>query len=217
MVNPTNGPRFRGSNGKEIMHKAAKRTAAVSAAVLGIALFGSACSTTKEDAKDAMDSATSAASSIAASATSAASSVASSVLINAPEPTKIAGEDGTEYTVEGALLEKYNALDETSKGALGAPLGEQEKNEDGGVYQPFKGGVIISSDAGTFVVWGLIRDKWNELGGSQGELGYPTSDETTNADGQKQSVFQNGTLTWTEGEAEAVVVEAPAPSAEPTP
>ena len=39
-------------------------------------------------------------------------------------------------------------------------------NEDGGVYQQFDGGVIISSDEGTFVVWGKIRDKWNELGGN---------------------------------------------------
>ena len=44
-----------------------------------------------------------------------------------------------------------------------------------------------------------------ELGGSQGQLGYPTSDETTNAEGQKQTTFQHGTVTWTEGADQAVV------------
>ena len=134
-----------------------------------------------------------------------ASSTASCSALAAPEPTKIAGKDGVEYTVEGVLLEKYNSLDAKSKTALGAPLGEQKKNDDGGVYQQFDGGVIINSSAGSFVVWGKIRDKWNELGGSQGQLGYPTSDETTNAEGQKQTTFQHGTVTWTEGADQAVV------------
>ncbi|PIB74460.1 hypothetical protein CQY22_012925 [Mycolicibacterium brumae] len=102
-------------------------------------------------------------------------------------------------------MEKYEDLDDASKTALGAPTGAQQSNPDNGVYQQFDGGVIISSGEGSYVVWGLIRDKWNELGGSQGELGYPTSDETVNDAGQKQTTFQHGTVTWDEGATEAVV------------
>jgi uncharacterized protein with LGFP repeats len=191
------------------MQKTAKRTAACAAtAAIGIAAFAAGCdNSSKDSAHEAMSSASSVASSAASVASSAVESATSAMPsdLPAPLPTKIAGKDGVEYTVEGVLLEKYYGLDAKSKEALGAPLGEQKKNDDGGVYQQFDGGVIVSSPAGTHVVWGKIRDKWNELGGSQGKLGYPTSDETTNAEGQKQTTFQHGTLTWTEGADQAVV------------
>lgn len=42
-------------------------------------------------------------------------------------------------------------------------------------------------------VCGAIRDHYNALGGPNGFLGYPTSDETTNPDGVgKRNTFQNG-------------------------
>ncbi|PIB74459.1 hypothetical protein CQY22_012920 [Mycolicibacterium brumae] len=101
-------------------------------------------------------------------------------------------------------MDKYKAIPEVQREALGGPLGDLQENPDGGVFQQFNGGVIISSEEGTYVVWGKIRDKWNDLGGSQGDLGYPTSDEITNDAGQKESVFENGVITWSEGDAEAV-------------
>ncbi|ODR11265.1 hypothetical protein BHQ15_03360 [Mycolicibacillus koreensis] len=104
-------------------------------------------------------------------------------------------------------MEKYNALDDEARTALGAPTDAAVTNPDGGIFQQFDDGVIVATETGTYVVWGLIRDKWNELGGSQGELGYPTSDETTNAQGQKQTTFEHGTVTWAEGDEEATVVE----------
>ena len=82
---------------------------------------------------------------------------------------------------------------------------DQQQNPDGGSFQQFDGGVIVHS-TDSFVVWGKIRDKWNELGGSQGKLGYPTSDETDTADGGKQTTFQHGVISWKPGQ-DAVVTE----------
>ncbi|MFB7470313.1 LGFP repeat-containing protein [Kitasatospora sp. NPDC056184] len=48
-----------------------------------------------------------------------------------------------------------------------------------------------------YEVCGAIREKYDELGGPNGFLLYPTSDELTNPDGQgKRSVFQNGPIYW---------------------
>lgn len=191
------------------MRQATKRAAAITAAVTGFALIGSGCSSdeAKDKAKDIASSASSVTSSIMASETTATETSA------AASSTQIAGPDGTEYTVEGVILEKYNSLDETARTNLGAPIDDAVTNPDGGVYQQFEDGVIVHKEK-SYVVWGKIRDKWNELGGSQGELGYPTSDETTNAEGQKQTTFEHGTVTWAEGDEEAVVVENPEEGAE---
>lgn len=183
------------------MRKGTKRAAALSAAVLGVALVGTGCESTKEKGHEVASSASSAAS----SAASAASSVVSSA-INAPSTTTMAGKDGTQFTVSGPILEKYETLTQAQKDDLAEPKGEMKETPDGGHYQEFEGGVIIHKTA-SYVVWGAIRDKWNELGGSQGELGYPTSDETDTADGGKQSTFEHGTITWKPG-GEAVVTKS---------
>lgn len=48
-----------------------------------------------------------------------------------------------------------------------------------------------------YEVCGAIRDKYNELGGPNSFLLYPTSNELTNPDGHgKRSVFQNGPIYW---------------------
>jgi uncharacterized protein with LGFP repeats len=176
------------------MHKATRRTAAFCAAIAAVALVGAGCS---DDDKDtAKDGAASASAMVQGTTTESAGA----------KETKIAGADGVEYTVSGDILTKYNAADDAAKKALGGPKGEQQKNPDGGVFQQFDGGVIVVHNGGSFITWGLIRDKWNELGGSQGQLGYPTSDETDTPDGKKQTTFEKGTVTWTPGETTAVVV-----------
>ncbi|MBS9533880.1 hypothetical protein KIH27_09820 [Mycobacterium sp. M1] len=185
------------------MRKATQRAAAVSAAVVGIALIGTGCSATKEKADEALSSA----SSVASSASSVISSAVSKPEEGeAASSTEMTGADGKEYTVAGPILAKLDSLDATAKQDLGEPTGNEQKNPDGGVYQQFDGGVIVHTTR-SYVVWGKIRDKWNELGGSQGKLGYPTSDETTAADGVKQTTFEHGIVTWKPGDAEATVVE----------
>ena len=114
------------------------------------------------------------------------------------------GPNGAVYTVSGPILDKYNSLDDKAKKDLGPPTHEQVTNTDGGIWQTFDGGVIISKTQ-AYVVWGKIRDAWNALGGSAGKLGYPTSDEQTAPDGVKKSTFQHGTITWKPGDAEATV------------
>ncbi|PQM45573.1 LGFP repeat-containing protein [Mycobacterium talmoniae] len=175
------------------MRDVTKRAAAFSAAILGIAVIGTGCQSAKEKGSEATSSATSSLSSSVVAEPSTASESA------APSTTQMAGKDGKEYTVSGAILEKYNSLDQKAKDDLGEPKGEQKGTPDGGIYQEFEGGVIIHKTK-SYVVWGAIRDKWNELGGSQGELGYPTSDETDLPDGGKQSTFEHGTITWKPGE-----------------
>nr|WP_306460729.1 hypothetical protein [Mycobacterium arosiense] len=153
------------------------------------------------------------ASSAASSAGSAPSSVISSITASpspapgqsgAPSTTQITGANGTAFQVEGPILTKYQTLDDKSRKDLGAPTGNEQKNPDGGIYQQFDGGVIVYKTQ-AYVVWGKIRDKWNELGGSQGKLGYPTSDEIDTPEGHKKSTFEHGAITWKPGDAEATV------------
>ncbi|MGV0700115.1 LGFP repeat-containing protein [Mycolicibacter sinensis] len=186
------------------MRKATQRAAAVSAAVLGLALIGTGCSSTKEKTSEALSSASSVASSASSVISSAVTTPAEDS--GAASSTEMTGADGKEYTVAGPILAKLDSLDAAAKQSLGEPTGAEQKNPDGGVYQQFDGGVIVHTTR-SYVVWGKIRDKWNELGGSQGKLGYPTSDETTNADGTKQTTFEHGVVTWKDGDPEATVTE----------
>jgi uncharacterized protein with LGFP repeats len=180
------------------MRAMTKRTSAFVTGIAVVALIGAGCHATKQKASEISSSASSVISSVTSSAAATTGQSA------APSSTQIAGANGTEYTVEGPILAKYDSLDEKARKDLGAPTGNEQKNPDGGVYQQFDGGVIINKTA-AYVVWGKIRDKWNELGGSQGKLGYPTSDETDTPDGTKQSTFEHGTITWKPGDAEATV------------
>ncbi|WAI53264.1 hypothetical protein OUZ54_15565 [Mycobacterium avium subsp. paratuberculosis] len=183
------------------MREITKRTAAFSVALAAFALIGGACSKSN-NAGQTTSSASSSATSSATSGTSASAAPSESTgTSGAPSSTQI---NGAPYTVEGPILAKYNALDDKARKDLGAPTGNEQKNPDGGVYQQFDGGVIVSKTQ-AYVVWGKIRDKWNQLGGSQGQLGYPTSDEVDTPDGAKKSTFEHGTITWKPGDAEATV------------
>jgi uncharacterized protein with LGFP repeats len=124
----------------------------------------------------------------------------------APSTTQIAGADGKEYTLAGSILQKYVSLDPATKTGLGKPTGNEEKEPNGGVMQMFDGGVICSHQAQAYLVWGKILDKWNELGGSLGKLGFPTADETTIPGGGKQQTFEHGTVSWKPGDAGATAV-----------
>jgi uncharacterized protein with LGFP repeats len=181
------------------MGKLAKRTAVLSAAFAGIALIGSGCDAAK--GHEAASSVSSATSSVAAAAPGTATGSP------APGTSQIAGTDGKQYTVGGLILQKYDSLDQAAKTGLGKPMGNEEKEPNGGVMQMFDGGVICSHQTQAYVVSGKILDKWNELDGSPGKLGFPTNDETTISGGGKQQTFQHGTVTWKPGDAGATVVE----------
>jgi uncharacterized protein with LGFP repeats len=174
-----------------------RRTVEFSAAVAAFALIVSGCHATKSN--ETTSSAPS-----PATSTSAPSSAAAGTSSTSAPSTQITGANGTAYTVQGPILEKYNSLDAQAKKDVGAPTGNQVTNLDGGIFQPFDGGVIIWKTQ-AYVVWGKIRDAWITLGGSQGRLGYPTSDEQTAPDGVKKTTFEHGTLTWKPGAKEATV------------
>lgn len=96
-------------------------------------------------------------------------------------------------------------------GVLGYPLGGEVPvqgshlidGEINGWVQVFQGGRIYRSPAleGFTVasVSGAILDKWLEMGGPQGYLGFPLHDEVGTPDMEgRYSTFRNGMIYWTE-------------------
>ena len=177
------------------MRAMTKRTSAFITGIAVVALVGTGCHATKQKASEASSSASSVISSVTSSAAESA----------APTSTQIAGKNGTEYTVEGPILAKWETLTDDQKKDLGAPYDNQKPTLDNsGVYQQFDDGVLIYRNGGpVYFVWGKIRDTWNDNQASQGKLGYPTSDEVKEPDGTYKSTFEHGTITWKEGDEKA--------------
>jgi hypothetical protein len=111
------------------------------------------------------------------------------------QPATVPGPDG-DVMVEGAIKDKWlqaGGLDGPLKKALSA----SEKFENG-VVVPFSGGnIYYSSATGAHVVTGgILRVYTEEMGGPEGALGFPISDEKE-VDGGWQNDFQHGTVSWT--------------------
>ncbi len=70
--------------------------------------------------------------------------------------------------------------------------------------------IYWSSATGAFEVHGDIRQKFRDLGGPGGDLGFPTSDETDipGVAGGRFNTFQNGSLLWY-GSADSIVIARP--------
>ena len=183
------------------MRAISKRTASFSVAIAVFALIGAGC----HQSNNSTSGSSTASSSSPAMTSSMA--MAPSTSAAAPTSTQIAGKNGTEYTVEGPILAKWETLTDEQKKDLGAPYDNQKPTADNtGVYQQFDDGVLIYKNGGpVYVVWGKIRDAWNDEQASQGKLGYPTSDETKEPDGTYKSTFEHGTVTWKEGDEKATV------------
>jgi hypothetical protein len=80
----------------------------------------------------------------------------------------------TEYVVYGSIFEHYWHV----SNILGLPTAEEIDATGGGRYQTFEGGDIYwRGDTGAWEVHGAILQRWLDLGGSGGILGYPLSDE----------------------------------------
>lgn len=109
-----------------------------------------------------------------------------------------------EFVVQGIILQKYNATGGANS-PLGAPTASEEPAPNGGRFSTFDGGAIYwTPRTGAHIVWGGIRDAWENDGGAGGRLGYPTADEKT-IPGGWQSEFQHGTITYTDGAAKVEV------------
>ncbi|MGV9414488.1 LGFP repeat-containing protein [Nocardia sp. NPDC003693] len=194
------------------MHHFARRSAGIVAAAALITVMVAGCSKDKEDKDFKSDGATSTSVMAPAPATTEehdddhSGTSAPETTTAAPETsatggameTKIATRNGGEIAVAGAFLAKYTELGGAT-GPLGEPRGPEREAPGGGKMQEFEGGAIYSSpETGTHVVWGEIRKAWDGQGGPGGELGYPTSDETT-VPGGKQSEFEDGSISWVDG------------------
>ncbi len=119
--------------------------------------------------------------------------------------TKIATPNG-EFTVSGNILEKYTEMG-GPQSALGAPEKAAVNGPDGGSCQEFTGGSICWSEkTDAHVVWGDIGVEWENNGGVNGKLGYPTSDEKDIAGG-KESEFTGGTISWNSADRKTTVTE----------
>src|SRR6202035_3542681 len=184
------------------MRAISRRTASFSVAIAVFALIGAGCHQSNNSSQSSSSAAMSSAPAMTSSAAMAPSTSAA-----APTSTQIAGKNGTEYTVEGPILAKWESLTDEQKKDLGAPYDNQKNTLDNsGVYQQFDNGVLIYRNGQpVYFVWGKIRDAWNDLQASQGKLGYPTSDEVKEPDGTYKSTFEHGTVTWKEGDQKATV------------
>ena len=106
------------------------------------------------------------------------------------------------HLVHGAILARYKALGGPAS-ALGFPITDQTSVGDGaGWFNNFSGmgrsSIYWSSKTGAHAVGGSIRAHWAALGGPQGFLGYPLTDETaTRGPGGRFNSFSGGAITWT--------------------
>ncbi|MEU7633212.1 esterase [Nocardia sp. NPDC049220] len=190
------------------MHHFARRTAGFAALVTAAGLVLAGCG---DDKKDGSASTAGALSSVSAAMNTSAMTTSPGAAMTtsarathtdehssgAAEETKIAAADG-EITVSGDIYKKYVASGGPA-GLLGAPLEEAEDGPADGNYQDFVGGTIYAPKEGEpHIVWGAIREAWEDNGGANGKLGYPTSDEK-DIPGGKQSDFTGGTITWVNG------------------
>ncbi|MGY1635030.1 LGFP repeat-containing protein [Geodermatophilus sp. SYSU D00742] len=78
-------------------------------------------------------------------------------------------------------------------GPLGFPTGF-ERTLPGGWSQAFQKGGIYISTVGSFAVLSAADEAYRGLGGPRGELGFPTGEATTVAEGSR-TPFQHGTIT----------------------
>jgi len=117
------------------------------------------------------------------------------------------------HEVHGAILGKYLASGGTA--VWGFPITHETDVRRGslaiGKFSEFERCTIYwSSATGAFEVHGDIRQKFRDLGGPAGSLGFPTSDELDipGVAGGRFNTFQNGSLLWY-GSAASIVVARP--------
>ncbi|WP_333617871.1 LGFP repeat-containing protein [Dietzia sp.] len=178
-------------------------------AIAGILVASlAACSDDNEDkVSDAAGQATSAAADAGASATSGAGDAAASGTGEAGKDGENGSDSGEMKEIQGpngavqvpaAVADKYEELGGESS-HLGAPKGEPQKVGEG-QRQDFDGGsIFVDPEGKAFLVQGKILERYEEQGGPESQLGWPTADEATQ-EGGWISTFQNGNITFVNGE-----------------
>jgi len=117
------------------------------------------------------------------------------------------------HEVHGAILDKY--LGSGGPAVWGFPITHETDVRSGssttGKFSEFERCTIYwSSATGAFEVHGDIRQKFRDLRGPVGELGFPTSDEQNipGAAGGLFNTFQHGSLLWY-GSLASIVIARP--------
>lgn len=103
------------------------------------------------------------------------------------------------HTIHGAIRNVWASLG-WERSFLGYPTTDETLVPNGtGFYNHFQNGSIYwSAASGAHVIYGLIRDKWAQLGWETSTLGYPTTDETGTPDGVgRYNHFERGSIYWT--------------------
>lgn len=114
-------------------------------------------------------------------------------------------EDGssTAFETHGAILQAFHATG--GVGTWGFPKTDELRivrpgdGADLGRYSRFANGTFYWSPAtGAHVVYGAIADFYRRVGGPQGRLGFPTSDELDlpDAPGARYNTFEHGAIVW---------------------
>jgi len=101
--------------------------------------------------------------------------------------------------VHGDISVRYGQLG-WHLGFLGYPKTDETPTPDGiGRYNHFQyGSIYWSPNSGAHEIYGLIRDKWAQLGWERSTLGYPTTGETGTPDGVgRYNHFEHGSIYWT--------------------
>jgi hypothetical protein len=104
------------------------------------------------------------------------------------------GQATAAFEVHGEILEKYIA-NHGEDGKLGYPLTDEIWTPDHKCrYNTFTGGGLFwTATTGVSMIYGVIHKKWMSVGGVQGILGYPISDESRTPGGVTRfSKFSEG-------------------------
>ncbi len=102
------------------------------------------------------------------------------------------------FGVWGGIRQAWERLG-WERSRLGYPTSDETATPDGvGRFNHFQfGSIYWHPSLGASGVWGAIGQKWQQLRGERGPLGYTTSDETATADGVGRfNHFQRGSIYW---------------------
>ncbi len=117
-----------------------------------------------------------------------------------PDPTSVTING---YNIQGSFYPVF----QQHQGTLGNPIENVQTHSSGATYQRFENGSIVSSQYGTFPLYGEIRQGYLNNSGLDGWLGEPTSGEFVSSSGFIQQNFENGYIVW--NGVDAVAYESP--------